>query len=120
MPDPQENEEGDVVFEDRRIARPDTALPDWYAPDAQYRPIPIAWFAGAFLLQMVVLFVIFIALASFNGFFTIAFSLMATVLIWIWTWERGMSGAGTGWRLATVIVLVLQLGLSVLGALPRV
>ena len=120
MPEPQENENGDVVFEDRRIARPDTALPDWYAPDAHYRPIPITWFAGAFLIQMIVLFVIFIGLLSFNGLFTIAFSCLATGSIGKWTWDRGMSHAGKGWQVATILVLALQLGLSVLGALPRI
>ena len=119
MPEPQEDEDGDVVFEDRRIARPDTALPDWYAPDAQYRPIPITWFAGAFLIQMVVLFVIFVGLSGYNGLFTIAFSFLATGFIGKWTWDRGMSDASRGWQIATFVVLTLQLGLSVLGALPR-
>jgi hypothetical protein len=42
----------DIMAGERRISRTDTALPDWYVSDAAYRPIPIAWFAGALILQV--------------------------------------------------------------------
>ena len=44
--------EDDIMAGERRISRTDTALPDWYVSDAAYRPIPIAWFAGALVLQV--------------------------------------------------------------------
>ena len=54
-PNPREE---DIYAGDRRVSRPDSALPDWHIPDAKYRPIPIAWFAAAFLIQMVVLAIV--------------------------------------------------------------
>lgn len=119
MPEQQEDNDGDVMAGDRRIARPDTALPDWHIPDASYRPIPISWFAGAFLLQMVVLFAIFMVLLGKHGAFTIGASALATGAIGKWTWERGMKDAGTGWKVATVIMLAVQLGFIILGASER-
>ena len=119
MPDPLEDEHGDVMAGDRRIARPDTALPDWHIPDASYRPIPITWFAGAFLLQMVVLFAIFMMLVSKHGMLTIGLSALATGAIGKWTWERGMKDAGSGWKIATVAMLIVQLAFIILGASER-
>ena len=104
---------------DRRISRPDTALPDWHVPDASYRPIPIAWFAGAFLLQMVVLFAIFMIFLSKHGAFTIGLSALATGAIGAWTWERGMKDAGGGWRTATIGMLLVQFLFVCLGASER-
>lgn len=118
MPDPNPDD-GDVMAGDRRISRPDTALPDWHNPDASYRPIPIAWFAGAFLLQMVTLTVIFVALASVHGFVTIAAAGLATGMIGAWTWRRGMHSAPRGWRIATIVALSIQLIFVVLGAAGR-
>jgi hypothetical protein len=104
---------------ERRIARPDTALPDWHIPDAAYRPIPIAWFAAAFLIQMVVLTGLFVLLVGRSGWITIIAATLATLLIGGWTWERGMKDAGAGWRTASVVVLGLQLALIALGAAAR-
>ena len=119
MPEPQEDDDGDVMAGDRRISRPDSALPDWHIPDASYRPIPIAWFAGAFLLQMVVLFAIFMMLISKNGAFTIGLSALATGAIGKWTWERGMKNASNGWKIATIVMLTVQLAFIMLGASER-
>ena len=115
-PNPREE---DIMAGDRRISRPDSALPDWHIPDASYRPIPIAWFAAAFLLQMIVLFAIFILLSSQSGWITIALSSLATGAIGMWTWDRGMRDAGIGWRGATIVVLVIQLAFVCLGASAR-
>ena len=104
---------------DRRIARPDTALPDWHNPDASYRPIPIAWFAAAFLLQMIVLFAVFIVLVNTHGAFTIAIGALATGAIGKWTWERGMKNAPRGWKIATATVLAIQLAFIALGVSER-
>ena len=104
---------------DRRLSRPDSALPDWHIPDAAYRPIPIAWFAAAFLLQMTVLFAIFVMLIEQSGWVTIALSALATGALGKWTWERGMKDAGTGWRVATALMLAVQLTFVCLGAATR-
>ncbi|WP_298305373.1 hypothetical protein [uncultured Erythrobacter sp.] len=116
-PDPRED---DIYAGDRRISRPDSAIPDWHIPDAKYRPIPIAWFAAAFLVQMAVLFTIFIALSSQNGWITIALCSLATGAIGMWTWDRGMKDAGSGWRIATVVILIAQLAFVCLGASARI
>ena len=118
--DPLPREEsGDFMAGDRRIARTDSALPDWHVPDGSYRPIPIVWFAGAFLLQMLVLTVLFFALIAFHPVATIACALLVTAWIAHWTWERGIAQSGAGWKIATVAVLAMQLGLVVLGAAMR-
>ncbi|MEO9490978.1 MAG: hypothetical protein ABJG26_05070 [Marinomonas sp.] len=111
--------EDDIMAGDRRISRPDSALPDWHIPDASYRPIPIAWFAGAFLLQMVVLFAVFVVLANVNAWATILISAMVTGVIGAWTWARGMRDAGRGWRFATIAVLTLQFAFVAVGAGSR-
>lgn len=115
-PDPREE---DIYAGDRRISRPDSSFPDWYIPDAKYRPIPIAWFAAAFLLQMVILFAIFVVLAAQNGWLTIALSSLATGAIGMWVWDRGMREAGRGWRYATIAMLIVQLAFVCLGASSR-
>ncbi len=115
-PDPREE---DIYAGDRRVSRPDSALPDWHIPDAKYRPIPIAWFAAAFLVQMVVLFTIFVALVSQSGWITIILSSLATGALGMWTWERGMKDASKGWQIATIVMLVLQLAFVCLGASTR-
>ena len=104
---------------DRRLSRPDTDFPDWYIPDAKYRPIPIAWFAAAFLIQMVVLWVLFIALSAQSGWITVVFSALATGALGMWTWDRGMKDAGTGWQVATIAMMTVQLGFVCLGASAR-
>lgn len=104
---------------DRRLSRPDSALPDWHIPDAKYRPIPIAWFAAAFLVQMVVLFVLFMGLINQSGWITIALSALATGALGMWTWERGMKDAGTGWKAATILMLAAQLAFICVGASAR-
>ena len=116
-PDPREE---DIYAGDRRVSRPDSALPDWHIPDAKYRPIPIAWFAAAFLMQMVVLFVIFLVLSTQSGWVTIALSSLATGAIGMWTWDRGMRDAGNGWKIATFLVLIAQLAFICLGASTRI
>jgi hypothetical protein len=117
FPDPREE---DIMVGDRRLSRPDSALPDWHIPDASYRPIPIAWFAAAFLLQMIVLFALFVILIVQPGWVTIMLSILATGAIGLWTWNRGMKNAGAGWRIATIVMLAAQLALVCLGAASRV
>lgn len=122
MPDrdyPNPREE-DIMAGDRRLSRPDSALPDWHIPDASYRPIPIAWFAAAFLLQMIVLFVLFVVLIGLSGWLTIGLSVLATGALGMWTWERGMKDAGAGWQIATALMLAVQLAFVCLGAASRV
>ena len=115
-PDPRED---DIYAGERRISRPDSALPDWHIPDATYRPVPIAWFAAAFLLQMVILTALFAILLGQSGWVTIIMCILATLALGVWTWERGMRAAGVGWQIATAMMLAAQLGFVCLGAASR-
>jgi hypothetical protein len=116
-PDPREQ---DIMAGDRRISRPDSDLPDSILPDAAYRPIPIAWFAAAFLLQLVVLFILFVLLSGQSGWLTIGLSALATGALAKWTWDRGMKNAASGWQIATIVMLVAQLAFVCLGAAVRI
>ena len=121
MPDedwPNPREE-DIMAGDRRLSRPDSALPDWHIPDATYRPVPIAWFAAAFLMQMVILTILFLMLLGQSGWVTIILCGLATLALGVWTWERGMRAAGGGWQTATALMLAAQFALVCLGAAPR-
>jgi len=126
MPDPEgekveykDPREEDIYAGDRRISRPDTGFPDWYIPDAKYRPIPIAWFAATFLLQLVVLVLIYFILFQQSGWLTIVFSALVTGALGMWTWDRGMRDAGRSWQIATVLMLAAQLAFVCLGASTR-
>lgn len=116
FPDPREE---DIMAGDRRVSRPDASLPDWEVPDSAYRPVPIVWFTGAMIGQMVVLSVLFWLLAGAHGSYTIASGGVATGMIGAWTWRRGMARASAAWRWATIIMLTLQLGLLLLAVTPR-
>ena len=122
MPDPRfpDLKEEDVVYEDRRISRPDASLPDWESPDTTYRPIPIVWFTGALLMQMfgqLLLLGVMQAWLGLPRLVTIAVSLLASGLVWHHTMERGMDRASLAWRIATGAMLVLFFGLAALAAL---
>ena len=126
MPDDQEQEprykdprKEDIYAGDRRISRPDTDFPDWYLPDAVYRPIPIAWFAAAVLIQTVVVSLLWYILFMQSGWVTIALASLATGAIYQWSWTRGIGGAGRGWQVATALVMALQLGLIIMGVSDR-
>lgn len=105
---------------DRRISRPDASLPDWEVPDSSYRPIPIVWFTGALILQMVVVFAIFLFAINQHGFVTIGLAALATGAIGGWTWQRGMKGAGKGWQLATFVMLFVQLVFVIIAVSDRI
>jgi len=94
---------------DRRISRPDASLPDWEVPDSSYRPVPIVWFTGALISQLIAIWATFVILVSAHGLFTITISAIATGAIGAWTWSRGMKSAGSGWKAATIVMLVAQL-----------
>ena len=123
MPDDPERddngEDEDVMAGDRRIARSDTALPDWYVSDAAYRPIPIAWFAGALIMQVILQPALAIGATSlgFSRWFALGLCLLASGFIWHFTWERGMAGASLGWRIATALMLIFFLAITTLGLL---
>ncbi|NBC88345.1 MAG: hypothetical protein GVX90_02405 [Alphaproteobacteria bacterium] len=112
--------EEDIMAGDRRISRPDSSLPDWEVPDTAYRPIPIVWFTGALVVQIVAVFAIFFLLSAQNGALTIALAALATGAIGAWTWDRGMKGAAAGWKAATVIALLSVLLLVTLASATRV
>ena len=117
MPDRQEDENGDVMAGDRRLSRPDSALPDWYLPDASYRPIPIAWFAGALVLQVIAMPTIFVTMIGFGPTLTIGVSTLASAVIWLLSWQRGIRTASRAWQIATLVMLGFFLALNCLAAL---
>ncbi|WP_100258865.1 hypothetical protein [Qipengyuania seohaensis] len=124
MPDDEEEpdgtKEGDVMAGDRRIARTDTALPDWYASDAAYRPIPIAWFAGALVLQVVAqpaTVMLFWGLFGLPRLAVVAIALLISGMIWQFTRDRGMSGAAKPWQWATGLMLAFFFGITALSML---
>lgn len=117
LPDPHK---GDIRVGDRRLSRPDASLPDWEVPDSAYRPVPIVWFTGAMILQMLVLGMLFFALLWANGLYTVIAGSAASGAIGAWTWRRGMAAAAAPWRVMTVAMLALQLGFVILTAIPRI
>ncbi len=119
MPDYKDPRKEDIVYGDRRISRPDTDFPDWYMPDAKYRPIPIAWFAAAVILQTAVISVIWFMLFAQSGWITIFLAAFASGGILFWSWDRGIGRSGRGWQIATVLVMVLQFAFICIGASPR-
>ena len=116
-PDPRKE---DVVYDERRISRPDSSLPDWYASDTAYRPIPIVWFAGALILQIVAMPAVFLVCAMWLGFpplVTVAVALLVSGLIWHLAMERGLRGASLAWRFVTGAMLAFFFGITALTAL---
>jgi hypothetical protein len=111
-PDPREQ---DIMAGDRRISRPDSALPDWYISDAAYRPIPIAWFAAAIILQSIAIFAIAFLLAGSDAWLTLVLCALASVGIAVWTMHRGLACAARGWTIALVIVMGVQFLFVALG-----
>ena len=116
-PNPREE---DIYAGDRRISRPDSSLPDWEVPDTAYRPIPIVWFTGALLAQLLTLFALSVVLVSQSGWIYIGLCSLATGAIGKWTWDRGMKTAGMGWKTATAIMLAVQLAFACLAASSRI
>ncbi|MEO0690912.1 MAG: hypothetical protein AAFY51_11515 [Pseudomonadota bacterium] len=104
-PNPREE---DIMAGDRRLSRPDASVPDWEVPDTSYRPIPIVWFTGAFLLHLMIVFAIVVLLNRLGPWFVVGAAALAAGVIGAWTWERGMKDAGTGWKVATVLFLGLN------------
>ena len=115
--DPRED---DIVYDDRRISRPDASVPDWASVDAAYRPIPIVWFAGALLLQIIaqpVVFGIARGVLGLSPYVVIAAALLASGIIWHFAMERGMATASFGWRFATGLMLAFFFAITALTAL---
>ena len=105
-PDPTQE---DIMAGDRRLSRPDASVPDWEVPDTSYRPIPIVWFTGAFLIHLMAVMAILVALGRFGPWFTVPAAAMAAGVIGAWTWERGMGSADAGWKIATVLFLLFNI-----------
>lgn len=118
MPD-ERDDDGDIMAGDRRLARADSALPDWEMPDASYRPVPIVWFMGAMVVQYLALPVIYLIFQSKHALFTIGLSALASAMIGSWTWQRGMVRASAGWKIATVVCLGIGVAMVALLAAPR-
>ncbi|MEO0461839.1 MAG: hypothetical protein AAF127_01830 [Pseudomonadota bacterium] len=105
FPNPREE---DIMAGDRRISRPDSSLPDWYISDASYRPIPIAWFAAAIILQSIAITVIAFVFLSGNAWITLIGCALASVATAVWTMQRGLAAANQAWTIALVIVMSVQ------------
>ena len=105
-PDPR-NE--DIMAGDRRISRPDASLPDWEVPDSSYRPVPIVWFTGALIFQMIGIYGAFLLLIGLHGMVTIGVAALISGAIAAWTWQRGMNYASNIWKISTIAMLVIQL-----------
>lgn len=121
MPERQEDEDGEVWGGDRRLARPDTSLPDWEMPDGAYRPVPIVWFAGALFLQILVqplIALVVIGMLEFPAWVNLVFAFLATGMIAQMTWSRGMGRASPAWQFCTGAMLVGSLGLIALAHAP--
>ena len=88
-------------------------------PEGTYRPVPIVWFAAAYIGQSFLLVVLFSILMNKPGYFLIAASAIVTFWIGRMTFARGMAQAASGWRIATVAMLLLNLGFVSLGALGQ-
>ena len=124
MPDERDphvqGEDGDVMAGDRRIARTDTALPDWYASDTAYRPIPIVWFAGALLMQVIaqpVVAWLFWGLLDLPSAIVVGAAMLVSGFIWHHTWERGMHSASRAWQVATALMLLFFFGITAVALL---
>lgn len=105
FPNPREE---DIMAGDRRISRPDSSLPDWYISDASYRPIPIAWFAAAIILQSIAITAIAFVFLTSNAWLTLTLCALASVAIAVWTMQRGLAAANQAWTIALVIVMSVQ------------
>ncbi|MCH2488070.1 MAG: hypothetical protein MK010_10060 [Erythrobacter sp.] len=107
------NEDG-IMAGDRRISRTDTALPDWYVSDAAYRPIPIAWFAGALVFQVLLQpAIVYLGWAGGSDeTFIVLCAIGATGAIWLFTQRRGMAEASLAWRVATIVMLLFFLSIT--------
>ena len=119
QPEYKDPRKEDIVYGDRRLSRPDTDFPDWYMPDAIYRPIPIAWFAAAILLHAVVITAIAIVLLASSAWLTLGLVIIASIGIYQWAWARGIGGAARGWQIAMAVVMTFHVGLVVLGVSDR-
>lgn len=78
-----------------------TAVPGTWMPEAAYRPVPIVWFGGAFVLQSIQLIVFTIMFATKQPIYTAGTTLIATLAIAFWTWNRGIRGSTPVWQAAT-------------------
>ena len=88
-------------------------------PEGTYRPVPIVWFAAAYIGQSFLLIALFSFLINQPGIVLIATSAIVTVWIGRMTFRRGMAQAASGWRIATIIMLLLNFGLVSLGAMEQ-
>lgn len=89
-------------------------------PDGEYRPIPIVWAAGAFVIQAASLFATFFALYGLAPIYTALAAAAISLLIARWTWRRGMQAASRRWKAAVVTVLALNWALVSLAAQDRI
>ncbi len=78
-------------------------------PDTSYRPVPIVWFTGAFMLHLIAVHAIMLVIWPLGPLAVVCISALSAGAIGKWTWERGMEIAGVGWKFATIAMLCLNL-----------
>jgi len=90
-----------------------------FMPIGIYRPLPIVRFAGAIVVQVLALLLLFGLLYSKAGMFTVVTTALVSFALGKRTLDRGMVEASTGWRAATISVLALNWLIVSLGSLVR-
>jgi hypothetical protein len=85
-----------------------------------YRPLPIFWFAGAMILQAVmltILFVVAVVMLRAQPLLIVAAGAVWSILMLYRIWPKKMRDAALSWRLATVFFVSIQFGLFAFGCL---
>lgn len=75
-------------------------------PEGSYRPVPIVWLAGAWLLLNVAGVFVYLLLSGYPPIVRVVAIGLLALVIGGWTFDRGMKHAGAGWKLFTAAVLL--------------
>lgn len=85
-----------------------------FIPEGSYRPLPIVWCAGAWLIQIFVLPWVWIL--TLRAPPTVGALCAGLISFWIahWTWRRGMARSSWAWQIATAALMVINLAAIVM------
>lgn len=90
-----------------------------FVPEGTYRPVPIVWFAAAWIVDSFSIGFLFLLLINKPAILTWLTTLLVSFVVARWTFNRGMHHAGSGWKIATVAALAINWGLIALTASAR-
>jgi hypothetical protein len=90
-----------------------------FVPEGTYRPVPIVWFAAAWIVHSFSIGFLFLLLINKAAIFTWLTTLLISFAVARWTFNRGMRDSGLGWRIATIAALACNWGLIALTAAAR-